>query len=179
MQGHTQCPSIGESRTLRVRGGAENEQFARTAQKIGRPERAEPSDPEKAYGIERLKKLGATVFEGSTDPADAENWLNMLEKFFDVMNCPKERKGFGPSTYRLVLLMELAKVHDVFHGRSGMLSSGSSELGILAQLGMLSIEVEYFAFLRHLRLSGDSVAERGRDQRSENLSLGEDVDGEL
>ncbi|KAA0049997.1 uncharacterized protein E6C27_scaffold13G001760 [Cucumis melo var. makuwa] len=59
---------------------------------IGRPDRAEPSDPEKAYGIERLKKLGATVFEGSTDPADAENWLNMLEKCFDVMNCPKERK---------------------------------------------------------------------------------------
>ncbi|KAA0044984.1 retrotransposon protein, putative, Ty3-gypsy subclass [Cucumis melo var. makuwa] len=36
--------------------------------------------------------LGATMFEGSTDPADAEDWLNMLEKCFDVMNCPKERK---------------------------------------------------------------------------------------
>ncbi|KAA0062248.1 DNA/RNA polymerases superfamily protein [Cucumis melo var. makuwa] len=73
---------------------------------IGRPDRAEPSDPEKAYGIERLK-LGATVFEGSTDPADAENWLNMLEKCFDMMNCPEERKTFRgifedkyyPSTY--------------------------------------------------------------------------------
>ncbi|TYK02787.1 RVT_1 domain-containing protein/zf-CCHC domain-containing protein/RVP_2 domain-containing protein [Cucumis melo var. makuwa] len=42
--------------------------------------------------IERSKKLGATVFEGSTDPADAEDWLNMLEKCFDVMYCPKERK---------------------------------------------------------------------------------------
>uniref|UniRef100_A0A9I9EG53 Uncharacterized protein n=1 Tax=Cucumis melo TaxID=3656 RepID=A0A9I9EG53_CUCME len=30
---------------------------------------------------------------------------------------------------------------------------------------------------RHLRLSEDSVAERGRNRRSENLSLGEDVDG--
>ncbi|KAA0063211.1 hypothetical protein E6C27_scaffold205G00190 [Cucumis melo var. makuwa] len=74
---------------------------------IGRPDRAEPSDPEKAYRIERLKKLGATVFEGSTDPADAKNWLNMLEKCFDVMNCPEERKTFRgifedkyyPSTY--------------------------------------------------------------------------------
>ncbi|KAA0032554.1 DNA/RNA polymerases superfamily protein [Cucumis melo var. makuwa] len=46
----------------------------------------------KVYGIERLKKLGATVFEGSTDQANAENWLNMLEKCFDVMNCPEERK---------------------------------------------------------------------------------------
>ncbi|KAA0054940.1 uncharacterized protein E5676_scaffold1163G00530 [Cucumis melo var. makuwa] len=59
---------------------------------IGRPERVEPSDPEKAYGIEWLKKLGATVFEGSIDPADVENWLNMLEKCFDVMNCPEEQK---------------------------------------------------------------------------------------
>ncbi|KAA0060867.1 uncharacterized protein E6C27_scaffold7015G00050 [Cucumis melo var. makuwa] len=92
MQGRTQGPCIGESSTLRVRGGAGNEQFVRTAQEKGRPERAEPSDPKKAYGIERLKKLGATVFEGSTDPADAENWLNMLEKCFDVMNCPQERK---------------------------------------------------------------------------------------
>ncbi|KAA0037490.1 retrotransposon protein, putative, Ty3-gypsy subclass [Cucumis melo var. makuwa] len=39
-----------------------------------------------------LRVRGATVFEGSTDPADAENWLNMLEKCFDVMNCPEERK---------------------------------------------------------------------------------------
>ncbi|KAA0041109.1 hypothetical protein E6C27_scaffold128G00120 [Cucumis melo var. makuwa] len=92
MQGPTQGPSVGQSSTLEVRGGAGNEQFARTTQEIGRPDRAEPSDPEKAYGIERLKKLGATVFEGSTDPADAENWLNMLEKCFDVMNCPEERK---------------------------------------------------------------------------------------
>ncbi|KAA0060066.1 DNA/RNA polymerases superfamily protein [Cucumis melo var. makuwa] len=92
MQGPTQGPSVGESSTLGVRGGAGNEQFTRTTQEIGRPDRVEPSDPEKAYGIERLKKLGATVFEGSTDPADVENWLNMLEKCFDVMNCPEERK---------------------------------------------------------------------------------------
>ncbi|TYK27287.1 uncharacterized protein E5676_scaffold244G00580 [Cucumis melo var. makuwa] len=71
---------------------ARNEQFARTVEEIGRPDRVEHIDPEKAYGIERLKKLGATVFEGSTDPADVENLLNMLEKCFDVMNCPKERK---------------------------------------------------------------------------------------
>ncbi|KAA0037398.1 reverse transcriptase [Cucumis melo var. makuwa] len=92
MQGPTQGRSVGESSTPRVRGGAGNEQFARTAQEIGRLERAEPSDPEKAYGIERLKKLGATMFEGSIDPTDAKNWLNMLEKCFDVMNCTEERK---------------------------------------------------------------------------------------
>ncbi|TYK07721.1 retrotransposon protein, putative, Ty3-gypsy subclass [Cucumis melo var. makuwa] len=92
IQGPTQGPYVGESSTLRVRGGAGNEQFARTAQEIGGSYRGEPSDPEKAYGIERLKKLGAAVFEGSTDPTDVENWLNMLEKCFDVMNCPEEKK---------------------------------------------------------------------------------------
>ncbi|KAA0025180.1 retrotransposon protein, putative, Ty3-gypsy subclass [Cucumis melo var. makuwa] len=65
MQGPTQGPSVGESSNLRVRGGAGNEQFVRTAQEIGRLERAEPSDLEKAYGIERLKKLRVTVLEGS------------------------------------------------------------------------------------------------------------------
>ncbi|TYK14643.1 DNA/RNA polymerases superfamily protein [Cucumis melo var. makuwa] len=44
--------------------------------------------------LPKLKKLRATVFEGSTDPADAENWLNMLDKCFDVMNCPEEQKTF-------------------------------------------------------------------------------------
>ncbi|KAA0066738.1 DNA/RNA polymerases superfamily protein [Cucumis melo var. makuwa] len=66
--------------------------YPRSAQEIGRPEKAGPSDPEKMYRIERLKKLGATVFEGFKDPADVEVWLNMLEKCFDVMSCPEERK---------------------------------------------------------------------------------------
>ncbi|KAA0051049.1 uncharacterized protein E6C27_scaffold678G00020 [Cucumis melo var. makuwa] len=107
MQGPTQGQSVGKTSTPRVRGGVGNEQFARAAQEIGRLERAKSNDPEKAYGIERLKKLGATVFEGSTDPVDAENWLNMLEKCFDVMKCPEDRKTFRgifedkyyPSTY--------------------------------------------------------------------------------
>ncbi|KAA0043632.1 hornerin-like [Cucumis melo var. makuwa] len=82
---------------------------------IGRPERAEPSDPKKAYEIERLKKLGATVFQGSTDPADVENWLNMLEKCFDVMNCPEERKwlsmrGSIPSFHGMLTLLWLLRV---------------------------------------------------------------------
>ncbi|TYK11985.1 reverse transcriptase [Cucumis melo var. makuwa] len=74
--------------------------FARTTEEIGRLERVEPSDPEKAYRIERLKKLGAIVFEASPDPADVEDWLNMVEKYFDVMNCPEERK-VGLATFLL------------------------------------------------------------------------------
>ncbi|KAA0042125.1 ty3-gypsy retrotransposon protein [Cucumis melo var. makuwa] len=92
MQGPTQGQSVGESSTPRVQVGVGNERFTRTTQEIGRPERAEPSDLEKAYGIERLKKLGAIVFEDSIDPADAEEWCNMLEKCFNVMNCPEEWK---------------------------------------------------------------------------------------
>ncbi|TYK11835.1 uncharacterized protein E5676_scaffold152G00520 [Cucumis melo var. makuwa] len=81
-----------ESSTQRGQIEAGSERFARSAHEIGRPERVGPSDPKKMYGIERLKKLGATVFEGSTDPADAEVWLNMLVKCFDVMSCPQKRK---------------------------------------------------------------------------------------
>ncbi|TYK29096.1 DNA/RNA polymerases superfamily protein [Cucumis melo var. makuwa] len=79
MQGPTQGPSVGESSTLRVRGGAGNEQFARTTQEIGRPDKVEPSDLEKAYEIERLKKLGATVFEGSTDRVRLATFLLQKE----------------------------------------------------------------------------------------------------
>ncbi|XP_050946847.1 uncharacterized protein LOC127151356 [Cucumis melo] len=79
--------SFKQSRQIQVQ-----KNVVRRLHAIFRSKVAEPSDPEKAYGIKRLKKLGATVFEGSTDPADAENWLNMLEKCFDVMNCPVERK---------------------------------------------------------------------------------------
>uniref|UniRef100_A0A9I9E2M5 Uncharacterized protein n=1 Tax=Cucumis melo TaxID=3656 RepID=A0A9I9E2M5_CUCME len=53
MQGLTQGPSVGESSTLRVRGGAGNEQFARTTQEIGRPDRAEPSLVETALRVEQ------------------------------------------------------------------------------------------------------------------------------
>ncbi|KAA0043397.1 putative retroelement [Cucumis melo var. makuwa] len=43
---------------------------------------------------------GAIVFEASPDSADAEDWLNMVEKYFDVMNCPEERK-VGLATFLL------------------------------------------------------------------------------
>lgn len=46
----------------------------------------------KKHSIERLKSLGVTVFEGSTDPANAKAWLNLLEKCYDVMDYLEERK---------------------------------------------------------------------------------------
>ncbi|KAA0039551.1 putative Retrotransposon protein [Cucumis melo var. makuwa] len=102
------------------------------SKEIGRPERAEPSDQEKAYEIERLKKLGDTLFEGSTDPADAENWLNMLEKCFDVMNCPEERKwlsmrGSIPSFHDMLTLLWLLRVTGAEEEKSAVeLSRGTS-----------------------------------------------------
>ncbi|TYK21573.1 uncharacterized protein E5676_scaffold275G00720 [Cucumis melo var. makuwa] len=50
------------------------------------------SNLDKRFSIERLKPLGATTFEGTTDPADVEKWLNLIEKCFGVMNYPEERK---------------------------------------------------------------------------------------
>lgn len=42
------------------------------------------ADPEKKYGIKRFKALGATVFEGTTDPTDAEAWLNQIKKKLEL-----------------------------------------------------------------------------------------------
>lgn len=50
------------------------------------------SNLDKRFSIERLKPLGATTFEGTTDPVDVEKWLNLIEKCFGVMNYPEERK---------------------------------------------------------------------------------------
>lgn len=45
----------------KIQTRVENEHFARSKQEIGRPGRVGPSDPQKMYKIERLKKLEATV----------------------------------------------------------------------------------------------------------------------
>ncbi|KGN58005.1 hypothetical protein Csa_009787 [Cucumis sativus] len=38
--------------------------------------------PEKKFGIERLKALGATEFTGTTKPEEFEKWIRTLEKCF-------------------------------------------------------------------------------------------------
>ncbi|KAA0041302.1 uncharacterized protein E5676_scaffold145G00160 [Cucumis melo var. makuwa] len=48
------------------------------------------NDHERKFAIEQLKALGAMIFEASTYPLDAEACLNLLKKFFELMNCPKE-----------------------------------------------------------------------------------------
>lgn len=47
---------------------------------------------DKDHSIERATKLGAKVFTGTADPAEAESWLVRVERVFDVMGCQGERK---------------------------------------------------------------------------------------
>lgn len=51
-----------------------------------------PIDQEEKYVVERWKALGATTFEGATDPADAEAWLELIEKCFRVIWCLEDCK---------------------------------------------------------------------------------------
>ncbi|KGN61535.1 hypothetical protein Csa_006696 [Cucumis sativus] len=46
----------------------------------------------KNFGIERVKALGATEFNGIENHEEAEKWIRTLEKCFRVMQCPKERR---------------------------------------------------------------------------------------
>ncbi|KAA0038229.1 uncharacterized protein E6C27_scaffold270G00690 [Cucumis melo var. makuwa] len=46
----------------------------------------------KQFSIERLKALGATTFEGTTSPTDVEEWVNLVEKCFRVIEYPRDRK---------------------------------------------------------------------------------------
>ena len=45
---------------------------------------------------EQLRKLGATPFSGSLDPAEAESWLESIERVFNLMQCtPDERFDYA------------------------------------------------------------------------------------
>lgn len=37
--------------------------------------------------IERMEALGATKFEASTNSVDADVWLSLLEKCFQIVGC--------------------------------------------------------------------------------------------
>ena len=45
---------------------------------------------------ERLRKLGATPFMGTLDPAEAEDWLENTDRIFNLMQCtPEERFDYA------------------------------------------------------------------------------------
>ncbi|TYK23868.1 uncharacterized protein E5676_scaffold419G00440 [Cucumis melo var. makuwa] len=112
----SKCFKVGESGYRYSCVLAENERFVGTTQEIGGLERAVPSDPEKVCRIQQLKKLGAIVFEGSTDPVDKglEGWWKSIltrrrdahslawkifrdifeEKYYPNMYCEVKRDEF-------------------------------------------------------------------------------------
>ena len=45
-----------------------------------------PSAPRERR-FEKLRKLGATLFCGTLDPAEAESWLESTERVFNLMQC--------------------------------------------------------------------------------------------
>ena len=50
------------------------------------------SNVDKRFNIKKLKALGAMTFKGTTDSADVEKWLSLIEKCFGVMDCSEEIK---------------------------------------------------------------------------------------
>ena len=82
----------GESSYPQVGVNVEEQIFTRIAERLAASIGLVQSDPEKRYGSESLKVLCATTFEGTVDPAEAEAWLNLLEKCYRVMRCPNDRK---------------------------------------------------------------------------------------
>lgn len=53
-----------------------------------------PSTVDKRFGIKRLKALGARTFEGTTNLADAEKWLSLIEMFL-LDGVPRRKKSEG------------------------------------------------------------------------------------
>ena len=50
-----------------------------------------PSVP-RAKKYEQLRKLGANPFTGTSDPAEAESWLENTDRVFYLMQCTDEEK---------------------------------------------------------------------------------------
>ncbi|KAA0037515.1 uncharacterized protein E5676_scaffold808G001020 [Cucumis melo var. makuwa] len=151
----TQDPTQGQSErgssTPRGQNEARSERFARSAQEIGRPEKAGPSDPEKMYGIERLKKLEATVFEGSTDLADAkkeaEGWWKSIiarrndartldwqtfrgifeEKYYPTTYCEAKRDEFLELKQGSLSMAEYERKYTELSRYAGMIMASESD----------------------------------------------------
>ncbi|KAA0047616.1 uncharacterized protein E5676_scaffold648G00470 [Cucumis melo var. makuwa] len=84
--------SDAESSRLHVEVNVEEQLLDRLAQGLVSGIRSAQSNLEKNFWIERLKALGATTFAGTTNLADAEAWLTLIEKCFKVMRCLEDRK---------------------------------------------------------------------------------------
>ncbi|XP_038877272.1 uncharacterized protein LOC120069556 [Benincasa hispida] len=82
----------GESSHPQSEDGTDEQMMRRFARCLAENLGEVTVDPKKWFSIERLKALGASTFEGTMNPADAEAWFVMVEKCFRVMWCPEDRK---------------------------------------------------------------------------------------
>ena len=42
--------------------------------------------------VEKARRLGAQEFQGTTDPIQAESWIQRIERVMEVMQCSEEQK---------------------------------------------------------------------------------------
>ena len=68
------------------------QQFMEMMQRMtqAQPSRSQESSMDKNY--ERVRKQGAKVFMGTTDPAVAEEWLRSTERILDRIECTSEQR---------------------------------------------------------------------------------------
>lgn len=64
----------------------------RLAQELAASVKVAQDNPKKNFGIERLKVLRATTFSRTTNPVDAEKWMEMIDRCCEVMRCPDDMK---------------------------------------------------------------------------------------
>ena len=82
--------SAEASHTLHRENVRENSLPLNNRQEMNTP----PAPRERRF--EKLRKLGATPFCGTLDPAEAESWLESTERVFDLMYCtPEERFDYA------------------------------------------------------------------------------------
>ena len=63
---------------------------------INQQEMNNPPTAPRERRFEKLRKLGAVSFSGALDPAEAEAWLESIERVFDLMQCtPEERFDYA------------------------------------------------------------------------------------
>ncbi|XP_050215554.1 uncharacterized protein LOC126666735 [Mercurialis annua] len=61
-------------------------------QRIAAPPHHRAQEPEIDKNYERVRKQGAKTFGGTTDPAEAEEWLRDTERVLDKIECAPQQK---------------------------------------------------------------------------------------
>ncbi|KAL2251438.1 UNVERIFIED_CONTAM: hypothetical protein Sindi_2266100 [Sesamum indicum] len=68
------------------------QQFMEMMQRMAPPPQSQPQDAVIDKNYEIVRKQGAKVFAGTTDPAEAEEWLRNTERMLNRIECTSEQK---------------------------------------------------------------------------------------